>query len=196
MAFLLHHLSIFFFNLSFFYLSISLLTNVNSDLVDDVCAKTQHPSICLQALRSDPRTTGADLETLGLISIDISTNETKTAKAIVNALLAGARDDPRLENRYESCLENYQDSIESLEICPDMLRMRDYASLNIRASAAMDRPDTCDDNFEDPPAEPAELRDESVKVQTLCSIVCVISNVLLKESHNNNMTLMETHSAI
>ncbi|WMV21357.1 hypothetical protein MTR67_014742 [Solanum verrucosum] len=75
--------------------------------------------------------------------------------------------DPKLKTRYSSCLENYNDGIDDLRGLPALLKSRDYSGLNIHASAALDDPSTCDDNFSDPPAEAPQLKVASEKVQGL-----------------------------
>ncbi|KAK4735215.1 hypothetical protein R3W88_009476 [Solanum pinnatisectum] len=159
-------------------LSISFtLTSVRADLISDVCSKTQKPAICLSALRGDSRSKGANLEGLAAISIDISLKNMQSAHDLVNTLFKQATD-PKLKTRYSSCLENYNDGIDDLRGLPALLKFRDYAGLNIHASAALDDPSTCDDNFSDLPAEAPQLKAASDKVQGLIGIILVISNLL------------------
>ncbi|CAH9114945.1 unnamed protein product [Cuscuta epithymum] len=169
-----HKLSIFF---SFFVALISI-TNVNGDLIDTVCAKTQRPPFCQQTLRADPRSKTADLKGLGFISIDITTKQANSGKTLVQSLLNGAVDQ-KVKSALSSCLENYGDSIDTLGECSDALKSGDYGGLNIKASSALDSFGTCDDGFSDfSKPEPPQLKDASSNLQGICDIILVISNLL------------------
>lgn len=153
------------------------LTSVRADLVNDVCSKTQKPAICLSALNGDSRSKGANLEGLATISIDISLTNIQSTHDLVNTLLNQATD-PILKRRYGSCLENYNEGVDDLRELPALLKSKDYGGLNTHASAALDEPSSCDDNFSDPPTEAPQLKDASEKLQGLIDIILVISNLL------------------
>ncbi|KAF3676973.1 putative pectinesterase inhibitor-like [Capsicum annuum] len=153
------------------------LTNVRADLINDVCSKTKKPTTCLSALNGDLRSKSATLEGLATISIDISLKNTQSGRDLVNSLLKQATD-PKLKTRYNSCLENYNDTIDDLKELPPFLKSKDYIGLNVRASAALDGPITCDDNFSSPPAEALQLKAASDKLVELIDIILVISNLL------------------
>ncbi|XP_049407828.1 pectinesterase inhibitor-like, partial [Solanum stenotomum] len=153
--------------ISILFLIVSLtfmLTSVRADLINDVCSKTQKPTICLSALKGDSRSKGANLEGLATISIDISLKNMQSTHDLVNTLLNQATN-PKLKTRYSSCLENYNDGIDDLRGLPALLKSKDYVGLNIHASAALDDPSTCDDNFSDPPPESPQLKAASDKLQ-------------------------------
>ncbi|PHT53813.1 Pectinesterase inhibitor [Capsicum baccatum] len=153
------------------------LTNVRADLINDVCSKTKKPATCLSALNGDPRSKSATLEGLATISIDISLKNTQSGRDLVNSLLKQATD-PKLKTRYNSCLENYNDTIDDLKELPPFLKSKDYIGLNVHSSAALDGPITCDDNFSSPPAEALQLKAASDKLVELIDIILVISNLL------------------
>ncbi|KAL3510539.1 hypothetical protein ACH5RR_029940 [Cinchona calisaya] len=161
-------------------LSLSFLYPTKSDLVADICFRsTIDPQYCIQALRSDPRSPTADLPTLAKISIDLAQTTTKSIAILVQSLMQRANE-TKLKEIYDSCLENYNDTFDNLNDCINYLNKKDYESLNIYASAALDGPDTCDDNLNDqsPAAEPDELKQASKHVQELASAVCAIASKL------------------
>nr|XP_027098787.1 pectinesterase inhibitor-like [Coffea arabica] len=126
----------------------------------------------------DPRSGSADLKGLGQIAIDLSTNSAKSTKALVDSLKQNASD-ARLKGIYDSCLENYGDSIDDLADATTKLGSGDYQGVALTASAALDGPDTCDDNFTDAKlTEPPNLAEASQNVQTLIEVVLVIANRL------------------
>ncbi|XP_058211882.1 pectinesterase inhibitor-like [Rhododendron vialii] len=169
-AYSLNSFSSLFFLLPLF-LSIGLST---SDLISEVCSKTQNPSLCLQALRSDRRSARADLKGLALISIDIAeSNAKQTANQLIPALSKRATS-PELRGRYDTCAKNYKDTIDNLNKARTALNARDIRTFFAMASAALDGLDNCEDSFEGPPAEPKQLRDANNKLKGLCSIILAI----------------------
>ncbi|RAL38601.1 hypothetical protein DM860_002579 [Cuscuta australis] len=153
-------------------------TNATTDLIGSICRKAQRPATCTRALRSDPRTKSADLNTLAAIAIDVSTKHAKTSHALVQSLITRAKN-PKSKSRYSSCLDNYQDSIDSLQRCLDFLKNKDYGSLDSYASGALDFPETCDNDFEEAAArESGKLKAASVKLQDLCDVILIISSKL------------------
>lgn len=152
-------------------------TNVTADLVGDICAKAPHPPKCMEALRSDPRSKTASLPGLAAIAIDASTKHAKATHSLVQSLLNTATI-PQLRSRYSSCLENYEDSIDALDRCSEFLKAKDYASLDSYAAGALDFPGTCDDDFDEPPAEPSQLKAASAKLQDFCDVILLVSSRL------------------
>ncbi|XP_057476688.1 pectinesterase inhibitor [Actinidia eriantha] len=146
-------------------------------LISEICPKTRNPSLCLQALKSDPRSASKDLKGLGQFSIDIAEVFAKQTSKII-ASLTNQATDPKLKGRYETCSENYSDAIDSLGQANQFLKSGDYNSLNIYASAAFDGAVTCEDSFEGPPDIPTQLHQADLKLEDLCDIILVISNLL------------------
>ncbi|XP_027095961.1 pectinesterase inhibitor-like [Coffea arabica] len=168
--------------LALFLICLSILSNLftsaEADLIGDVCSGSKNPQFCINSLRSDPRSGSADLKVLGQIAIDLSTNSTKSTKALVDSLKQKASD-ARLKAIYDSCLDNYGDSIDDLADATTKLGSGDYQGVALTASAALDGPDTCDDNFTDAKlTEPPNLAEASQNVQTLIEVVLVIANRL------------------
>ncbi|XP_059630022.1 pectinesterase inhibitor-like [Cornus florida] len=161
--------------LSFLFFNHSLAAS--NKLINSICSSTHNPSLCVQSLKSDPRTASADLKGLGGISIDIAQSNAKSTYNMILSLIKRTTD-PKLKGRYDTCRENYDDSISDLDESRQLLKSGDYAGLNIHASAALDGGETCNDNFEGPPAEPAQLKQANQRLEDLCSIILVISNRL------------------
>ncbi|XP_019180371.1 PREDICTED: pectinesterase inhibitor-like [Ipomoea nil] len=153
-------------------------TNVTAaNLSGAICARAPHPPKCMEALRSDPRSKTASLVGLAVIAIEASTKQAKVTRGLVQTLLRSAKN-PRLRSRYSSCLENYEDSIDALGRCLEFLKNKEYASLDSYASAALDSPVTCDDDFEEPPVESGKLKAASAKLQDFCDVILIVSSKL------------------
>ncbi|CAH9129564.1 unnamed protein product [Cuscuta epithymum] len=163
-----------------FFLALVSFTTVNGDLIDTVCAKTLRPASCQQTLRSDPRSTTADLKGLGLVSVDIATKQAISGKALAQGLL-NVNFDQRVKSAISSCLEKYDDSVFYLGQCSESLRSGNYGGLNFEASSAGNSIGACEDGFADlPKPEPRQLEAANSNLQGVCDIVLVISNLLLK----------------
>jgi len=139
---------------SFFtYVLFSILftsTLVKGDLVTDVCIKTPVLSLCEKLLRSDPRSKTADLETLGTIAFNMTSDLITSTSTMVeflydNATSTAMRELFRFCSSYyayvEVCTENaigyYKDknygqlvnfmtkSIDEVRLCDKSLRYKD-----------------------------------------------------------------------
>ncbi|KAH7844477.1 hypothetical protein Vadar_028455 [Vaccinium darrowii] len=151
------------------YLSLS-----TSDLISEICPDTQNPSLCLKALRSDPRSARADLNGLALISLGIAeTNAIQTKSHLIAKLSKGATS-PVLKYRYETHAERYRETIDNLKVARTALKSHHIGTFMDRSSAAIDGPATCAYYFEGLPAEPTQLRQGNKKLEDLCTIIFVI----------------------
>lgn len=152
--------------------------SITSKEVEDICSTTLDPPFCVQALNSDSRTAGADLKGLAQISIGLTKSDATKTATLIASLVKKAKD-AKLKGRYESCAENYDNSISSLEECKESVSSGDYVSLNFQASAAMDGPTTCLDGFEGPPEAPSQLSSKCQDSVHFCSIILAISKRLI-----------------
>ena len=91
-------------------------TKLSGNEVQEICSTTQNPSFCVQTLNSDPRTAAADLKGLAGISIDMAKASAKETATLISSLVENSSD-PKLKGRYQTCAENYDDSIDSLDDC-------------------------------------------------------------------------------
>ncbi|XP_052176630.1 pectinesterase inhibitor-like [Diospyros lotus] len=155
----------------------SLSSRATATLIEDVCSKTQNPPLCLEVLKGDHRSNKADLKGLGLIAIDSAEKFAKETSKLVVSLVKKASD-PKVKGRYETCEENYDDTVTNLEEARQALKSGDILGLRTRASAALDGPDTCEDGFEEPPAEARELQQANKKMEGLCSTILAVASRL------------------
>ncbi|XP_047324993.1 pectinesterase inhibitor-like [Impatiens glandulifera] len=170
------------FNMSCYLLCVSIILFSLSftsaiSLVSKVCGITQNPSQCNQVLGSNPRAAKADLKGLGYISIDIALSNAKQSFGYVSSLVKTTTDST-LKGRYDTCAENYDDTVDSLSQCKTFLDNGDISSFRTYASAALTDIDTCEDSFEGPPAAPAKLDLANKKLSGLISIVLAVGALL------------------
>ncbi|TXG71453.1 hypothetical protein EZV62_000032 [Acer yangbiense] len=143
-------------------------SNASSKIVNDICAKTRFPSICLEILESTPGAAAADVKGLGKITLDLARSSASKTLGQINSLIPKTID-PKLKEIYKTCSEHYDNAIGSFNNAETDLNNSNYFSMNSQASAAMTEAGDCDD-------ETAKLAvDPSVKKGNLdLDHICVI----------------------
>ncbi|VVA97964.1 unnamed protein product [Arabis nemorensis] len=141
-----------------------------------ICAKAKNPSFCSTYMKSNPKTSGADIQTLAKITFDSA--QTSASGALTNIQsLAKKETNPTLKKRYTACVEQYKNAISNLNEAKQNLASRDGPGLNIKVSAAMEGSTTCQDGFANLKADPSAVKNNS-DFQNICGIVLVISNMM------------------
>ncbi|KAI3696576.1 hypothetical protein L6452_28960 [Arctium lappa] len=160
------------FLLTFLPLLIFLLSNTfaSADLINRICELTNDPSLCSNSFRSDPRSTNANLTILGRISIKNAQKSAKVAKKLIHKASKSGN--------YTECLSIYDDAISNLKKCKKAFKSHDYGQLSTLVSGAMTDASMCDGSFGRGVQGPPQLKFASIKLQVLCNIILVISNVL------------------
>lgn len=149
-----------------------------ADLIANVCSKSINPSLCTQALESDPRSRGADLRGLGQIIVEKSAAATNDTMGAVKSV-SGAND----TGAVDVCMETCTDALDDLSDCSQLLKAGGSASkadLQTKASAAITNVQTCDDEFqeEEGGAEPPQVKEASNRAKDLIDVFLVIANSL------------------
>ncbi|KAF7145923.1 hypothetical protein RHSIM_Rhsim04G0244000 [Rhododendron simsii] len=149
-------------------------------LINQICSQTLNPSLCLQVLESDTRSTRADLRGLGKISIDIARKDAKQMSNLVTSLKKEATNSS-LKERYDYCVELYGDAVDDLNGVGQILNKKvlcplDISNFRVQASTACSEPNFCEDGFDEGwlQNEPSKLKEGSKKYFNLCEIVLVI----------------------
>ncbi|KAK4486825.1 hypothetical protein RD792_006583 [Penstemon davidsonii] len=153
---------------------LAFVYNIQADLISDVCSKSTNPTLCNQALRSDPRSRGADLISLGQIAVAKARDASLATLNVAKSLASGAT-----KGKAESCIENCKDAIFNLNDCSTLLKRFNRGSisdLQTKGSAALTDIDTCDDDFGS--TEPPKLKQASQTAQDLIDTTLVIFNRL------------------
>ncbi|KAH6796143.1 hypothetical protein C2S51_037129 [Perilla frutescens var. frutescens] len=149
-----------------------------SDLIADVCSKATNPSLCTQVLKSDPRTSGADLRGLGQIIIEKSTTATNDTLAVAKSFSGGNN-----TGVVDVCSETCIHAIDVLHDCSQLLKDFDgsessKSDLKNKGSAALTNVATCDDAFEESGGEPPQVKEASEKAKDLIDVFLVVANSL------------------
>ncbi|XP_022143514.1 pectinesterase inhibitor-like [Momordica charantia] len=146
-----------------------------NDAVAMICPKTRNPGFCTYVLKSTGSAT--DLVGLGRFTLNLAHARAGESRALARSLAAKTAD-PKLRERYASCSDSYNDAVSNIEDATRYLASGDYNGVNVEASAAMTNADDCEGNFTAPRPE-SELTKNSKTLEDICSIILVISNLLL-----------------
>ncbi|GMP76215.1 hypothetical protein CsSME_00032993 [Camellia sinensis var. sinensis] len=155
--------------LLFIGFSTAMQSKKETHYINQICHKTQNPSLCSQIL---PHSSRRDLKALGQIAIDITqTNVKQTSNLIVS--LSRQTTNPELKNILSTCAKNYEDASRNLDVARQSMTSSNIFSVHARASDAESDLNNCDDEFEGTP-KPSQLQQASKKVEDLCRIILVI----------------------
>nr|XP_004298183.2 PREDICTED: cell wall / vacuolar inhibitor of fructosidase 1-like [Fragaria vesca subsp. vesca] len=70
---------------------------MDAKLIDETCQKTPNPNLCVSSLKSDPRSSGADVKGLGIIMVDVVKAKAIIGQNKVSGLLKQSPGDLRLK---------------------------------------------------------------------------------------------------
>ncbi|XVF51902.1 hypothetical protein PTKIN_Ptkin04bG0221900 [Pterospermum kingtungense] len=140
-------------SLAFFFL---LLVSVSSDVIQDSCGKAAKgdPNInfnfCVSVLEQSPKGKAVtSTEDLVPISIEIATSNATSIGSIISRLLENTKLEKPTRSGLEACSEIYSDAGSDLESGGEAFESKDYATANVRISAALDAPGSCEDGFKE-----------------------------------------------
>ncbi|CAN6925690.1 unnamed protein product [Brassica oleracea] len=141
-----------------------------------ICGKAKNPSFCTNYMKSNPKISGADIKTLATITLGSAQTSASIALTKIQSL-ATKETNPALKKGYTSCVEQYKNTISSLDEANTSLTSGDGPGLNIKVSAAMEGYTTCQDGLSNVKADPSIVKDTG-DFQNACGIILVISNMM------------------
>nr|AFK40449.1 unknown [Lotus japonicus] len=86
-----------------------VLQPYDARFVDEICKQTPYPSDCVQFLRQDPRSSGADVKGLALIMVDVIKAKGTNTVNKIKQLLKGSTGEKKPLN---ICLDRYKGVVE------------------------------------------------------------------------------------
>lgn len=163
-----------------FFLSCHSQPTAQPDLIGEICRKVQKPTICNRALRTDPRSQGASLVTLGQIAVERS-----LVAAHATLEIAKSHESGRNTALAEVCIVTAGDSADLLNQCLSLLKSFESKApitksrimdLQTYGSAALNDMTTCDDEYGT--EQPANLQKATHHTKGLIDVALVIFNTL------------------
>ncbi|KAL5735578.1 hypothetical protein ACOSQ2_030366 [Xanthoceras sorbifolium] len=154
----------------------AVTTNDASQLINQVCSRTQNHAFCVQTLTSDPGANTADLKGLAHISLKLtavtaSENEIYISKSLENMT------DPDLKQVLDHCNTNYKASVFSLRLAVTSVDRGDYHEVNVSTHIALENANDCDRVIKQGPP-PTGLQDRNTKMLQLTDISVAIADSL------------------
>ena len=116
------------------------------DLVEEVCKTTVDPRLCITTLRSNPRSSSADVKGLGHIMLEATLAKSLDNFAQVNTLLRKPTD-PVTKHCLESCSFQYDLLIDDVKQSIHNFESNDYFDASIQVAVADDGAETCESGF-------------------------------------------------
>ncbi|KAJ4831542.1 hypothetical protein Tsubulata_039874 [Turnera subulata] len=155
-----------------------ILADGASDLVQQVCARTQNRQSCLTTLQSEPDSKTANLDELGVIA-------TKLARALAEQIAERAKEvllnktslGPENEQAVRDCVELYEDAVSQLDSANAALLSHAYSDLSLYLATALADAETCEMGF----SKPGLLTEYHTKFSQLCDTASAISRQLDKK---------------
>ncbi|KAJ9699877.1 hypothetical protein PVL29_005643 [Vitis rotundifolia] len=140
-------------------LSFARSSIMDDALVEKLCAKSTDPSLCANALKSDPRSAIAD---------------TTDTWHFVNSN-AGQNNDPKIKAALLQCSTIYEDIIATTDDAKAYLEALDYLGLGNKGESVMDSADECDQLF----TNPYPMSDRNRLARLLGEMIALIAEVLI-----------------
>ncbi|KAG7577580.1 Pectinesterase inhibitor domain [Arabidopsis thaliana x Arabidopsis arenosa] len=144
--------------------------------LEAICGKAKNQSFCTSYMKSNPKTSGADLQTLAKITFGSAQTSASEGFKKIQSLVKTATN-PTMKKAYTSCVQHYKSAISSLNDAKQSLASGDGKGLNIKVSAAMEGPSTCEQDMANFKVDPSAVKN-SGDFQNICGIVLVISNMM------------------
>lgn len=142
----LYHLSLFFLlPISFNYIGYRNFISADSTLITEQCHNTDTPEICIQCLKSDPRSQSADKVSIAAIVITCISNKAVTLESNMT-VLASSVHDKNLKLVLQDCQKELADAKTNLTTATDRLKNKDFDGTNYLVNQALRKEFDCKQN--------------------------------------------------
>ncbi|KAL4292063.1 hypothetical protein GQ457_14G017160 [Hibiscus cannabinus] len=148
--------------------------DTSNTLIETTCEKTPFVDLCISTLKSDPRSSTADVAGLAIIAADSAYAKANSTSNQIAALLKSATD-PKLIKALNSCIDSYN-SILRVDL-PVAILAIDKGTPKVaveRATDAENEAQKCEDSVTSSP-----ISGSSKAVHDLCGILQSIASLLL-----------------
>ena len=152
---------------------------IQGEFIEEVCDETvELKAICLEILRSDPRSSSGNLEVLSQIAIDATVKNATGLSSYIQSV-ADKVTGPQVKARILGCVVNTDDAFVHITEAKKLVETKQYGPAKEEAKLANLALSTCDNSFLLPPAiEPIELKQATNRLKNLLVIFYVITSLL------------------
>ena len=148
-------------------------SNADQALIESVCEKSTNNVSCLSTFRSDPRSSTADLYTLGIISADLNLKVFEEANSQIPNLLASLTDSLD-RSRLLNCQTNLTDAHKTMTTVKNLAVAKSYSEEDVILLNAFANVQHCTYEYEVPPIRPSPISNLTSKMEDLIIISSVI----------------------
>ncbi|XP_047335897.1 pectinesterase inhibitor-like [Impatiens glandulifera] len=149
----------------------------SNPLIQNVCSKTQNPTLCSNILNSDPRSAHADLKGLIQILFDKTYARGNRALTVIASLYKNANNNETREI-LQSCAMSYKSSMTNLNNANAALKSGNNKEIYSDLISVIDGAESCDDEYDGPPVIPPKLEEANKNFEDIAYIIFNISKLL------------------
>nr|A9YUH4.1 RecName: Full=Putative invertase inhibitor; AltName: Full=Pollen allergen Pla or 1; AltName: Full=Pollen allergen Pla or 1.0101; AltName: Allergen=Pla or 1.0101; Flags: Precursor [Platanus orientalis]ABY21305.1 pollen allergen Pla o 1 [Platanus orientalis] len=163
--------------------SLCIFFLISADIVQGTCKKVAQRSpnvnydFCVKSLGADPKSHSADLQGLGVISANLAIQQGSKIQTFIGRILK-SKVDPALKKYLNDCVGLYADAKSSVQEAIADFKSKDYASANVKMSAALDDSVTCEDGFKEKKGIASPVTKENKDYVQLTAISLAITKLL------------------
>ncbi|KAF8379145.1 hypothetical protein HHK36_028574 [Tetracentron sinense] len=168
----------------FFLISFHGATARGIDLIHKTCRKSakKDPNLrfdfCVTSLEADPKSHCADLQELGVISMELALANATHTRSHAKKLLKHKKLDPYTKACLHDCFDLYSDAIPTLKQAIKDYNSKRYFDANIKMSSAMDDASTCEEGFKEKKGVVSPLTKRNNNMFQLSAIALSIINMV------------------
>ncbi|XP_075478867.1 pectinesterase inhibitor-like [Primulina tabacum] len=155
--------------LLFFTQVMGMSSNKNVALIQRICKKTNNYSLCVSALKSDPRSLNANSKNLALIMINTTLVKANQISELI-LKLNKTTSDPIIHACLTLCSMDYNHSIADIQGAIYSFKSSDFEESANHLSFSSIAPGDCEDCFAEPPSRKSPLSDISAYFVSLATI--------------------------
>ncbi|CAN1292704.1 Pectinesterase inhibitor [Linum perenne] len=153
------------------------LNNDKNNLIEKVCLRTQNKNECIASLASGTNSQVATLPELGIIAIEMASQDATKTSFHIKQLLSNQTLDPDVEQALQDCFQEYLDIVDQLDDTQDALLANSTKDVQTWVSAAMADTESCDQSLKEKQGLESMLSDRNVGFRQLCSTILAINNM-------------------
>lgn len=145
------------------------VSNADQALIESVCEKSTNNVSCLSDFRSDPRSSTADLYTLGIVSVDLNLKVFEEADSQIPNLLASLTDSLD-RSRLLNCQTNLTNAHKTMITVKNLAEAKSYTEEDKTLWNAYANIQHCTDEYKVPPIRQSPISNLTSKMEDLITI--------------------------
>ncbi|GAA0176047.1 hypothetical protein LIER_29110 [Lithospermum erythrorhizon] len=157
-------------------------TSIKERSLRKICSKTINKKDCLKLLKSDDRTSDANLKGLTKIAIDLSLKRLRKLVQKIDVIGENTSDN-NYYYRYSSCSRNYKYAIKKLESAKDRLESHGHNDIDKYVKDAQQNINKCKNGSLDNSKDIKKIINDA---KLACNIVKMTSRMLKKPKKNKH----------